>query len=83
MEWGDAADVKLLLLRGLTGETLLIVTLKSQLLFGEMSSLKSRVVKLLFFDNLLHFPQKSLLLLISWPTSNNSRKQDILELCGA
>jgi len=70
--------LKLLLLRGLTGEKLLIVTL-----FREMSSLKSRVVKLLFCNNLLHFSQKSLLFLTSWPIYNNSRKQEILELCGA
>jgi len=79
----DAAAVKLLLLRGLTGETLLILTLKSQLLFREMCSLKPRVVKILFCNNLLHFPKKSLLFLTSWPTSNKSRKQEILELCGA
>jgi hypothetical protein len=57
-ECSDAAAVKLLLLRGLTGETLLIVTFKSQLLFREMRSLKPRVVKILFCNNLLHFPQK-------------------------
>jgi hypothetical protein len=57
-ECGEAAAVKLLMLQGLTGETLLIVTLKSQLLFMEMRSLKPRVVKILFCNNLLHFPQK-------------------------